>query len=243
MNLSYFDFYISNGLKPIPVFKDSKRPVAKGWNLDWSEERWRPYFLTDEYNIGIVLGDIIDVEGDTPEACDLLERMIDGVKRPKFRSSKSVHNLFLNPDPNLTRVVFNDIEFRGHKHQSVAPPSLHSDGCKYSFLEGTEWPIPPMPQELLDYYHRNLKEKEFAVEEKIFSQPKIRKGCIKTICKTCNREYFIHEKRLILEVKAFRENDSLWMCHLCRKMDIRNLCRKIKKKDREILSSKNWMPQ
>ena len=115
--IRFFDKYVELGLKPIPIYHNSKTPVASKWNENWSVKRWRPYFEESEYNIGILLGDIIDVEGDSEEANDLLERMIDGCERPRFRSSKSVHNLFINPDPSLTRFVFNGIEFRAHKHQ------------------------------------------------------------------------------------------------------------------------------
>ena len=86
--IRYFDKYVEIGLKPIPIYKFQKCPVSDGWNKDWSIDRWRPYFNTNELNIGILLGDIIDVEGDSDEANDLLERMIDGCSRPRFRSSK-----------------------------------------------------------------------------------------------------------------------------------------------------------
>lgn len=234
-SLEYFDKYVSKGLKPIAIYKNSKRPVGNEWNQNWSIEKWRPFFLDEEYNMGIILGDIIDVEGDCPESCDLLERMIDGVKRPKFRSSKSVHNLFQTPDPELTRLVFNGIEFRGNLHQSVVPPSFHSDGCKYSFLHDTEWPVPPMPDELRDYYFKNKSERTIVKKQvaKVSRGPRPRKRINfefkKTVCKICSNSYYIHEKRLILEVKAFREFNLQWMCHGCREIDMRDACRRIRK--------------
>ena len=97
--LNFFDKYVAAGLRPIAVYCDTKKPIIAGWNENWTIERWRPYFENGNYNMGILLGNIVDVEGDTEEANDLLERMIDGALRPKFRSSKSIHNLFINPDP------------------------------------------------------------------------------------------------------------------------------------------------
>lgn len=233
-HLDYFDGYVLRGLKPIAVYKNSKQPVGTGWNQDWSIEKWRPFFETDQYNMGIILGDIIDVEGDSPDACDRLERMIDGMKRPKFISSKSVHNLFQNPDPeNLTRAVIGGIEFRAHLHQSVVPPSIHNDGCKYRFLEGTVWPPPPMPDELREYYFNGRPEKKsnLLLQTKAHGpKPKKRlnSGFKKTVCKICNCSYYIHKKRLILEVRAFREFNIPWMCHGCREFDMRDACRRIR---------------
>lgn len=229
--LPYFDGYVSKGLKPIAVYKYQKRPVGEFWNKNWSINRWRPYFETDKYNMGIILGDIIDVEGDSEEACEFLEKMIKNVKRPNFRSSKSVHNLFLNPDPNLTRTVINGIEFRGYLHQSVVPPSFHSKGCKYSFLDNSKWPIPPMPDELKDFYFKNKKE----VIVKKPRRKKIKQDYKKTTCNICKDFFYIHEKRLLLEVKAFKEFNLLWMCRGCRKIDIKKTCNHLREKNVSML--------
>ena len=226
--LTFFDKYVALGLKPIAVFKDSKKPACQGWNEDWSIERWREYFLTDEYNMGILLGDIVDVEGDTNEANDLLQRMIDGVPCPKFRSSKSVHYLFQNPLPDLTRKVFDGIEFRGHRHQSVVPPSIHSDGNFYAWLEGSKFPVPPMPDELLSFYHRNNTEKPQAIPRKRIRQKK-NKDYSKTQCNCCQKHFMMHKKRLVLEVRSLRTLNLKWMCRSCREIDLRQMCRDIRK--------------
>jgi hypothetical protein len=229
--LKFFDKYVELGLKPIAVYKDSKKPVCQGWNEDWSSDRWRDYFKTNDYNMGILLGDIVDVEGDTEEANDLLQRMIDGICCPKFRSSKSIHNLFLNPDPNLTRRVFNNIEFRGNRHQSVVPPSIHTEGNCYSWLEGSKFPIPPMPEELLNFYLKNCFEKPKQEQKQKPASRKIRikDGHTKTHCNCCSNKYFIHKKRLMLEVRAFRNFNLKWLCRSCREIDLRESCREIRK--------------
>ena len=74
--LDYFDGYVKKGLKPIAIHKESKRPIEKEWNLNWSVQRWRDYFHTYQYNMGIILGDIIDVEADCKNASILLESLI-----------------------------------------------------------------------------------------------------------------------------------------------------------------------
>ena len=225
--IRFFDKYVELGLKPIPIYYNSKTPVASKWNENWSVKRWRPYFEESEYNIGILLGDIIDVEGDSEEANDLLERMIDGCERPRFRSSKSVHNLFINPDPSLTRFVFNGIEFRAHKHQSVMPPSYHEDGSSYQWLTGSKFPIPPMPEELVNFYVRNRTQKRKKTRIPP-PKPKEREGIKLTCCNKCQKKFPLHQKRILLEVQAFRQKNMLWMCRYCRPIDIRQDCRLIR---------------
>lgn len=225
----HFDSYVRLGLRPIAIFKDSKCPIGTNWNKDWSIERWRPYFEFNDYNMGILLGDIIDVEADTEEANDLLLRMIDDAPHPMFRSSKSIHHLFTSPDKNLTRAVYGGIEFRGHLHQSVLPPSIHSDGCKYRWLIKSKFPISPMPEELLRYYFSNKKLDNKPKKTTNRIKRKIKEGHKRTECRICKNKFYIHRKRLILEVKAFREQNLPWMCHGCRELDMREPCRIIRK--------------
>jgi len=216
--LDYFDGYIKKGLRPIAIHKESKRPVEKEWNIRWSPQRWRRYFNDDKYNMGIILGDIIDVEADTPEACLLLERLIGDSIHPKFSSSKSTHNLFLNPDNSLTRKIIKGIEFRGNMHQSVVPPSIHEEGVTYSFLKGSNWPIPPMPINLRNFYFSNINKSV------------LRKGNVKTFCNQCQKDFYIAKKRLLLEVKSFQSFHLKWMCNQCREIDVKEECRKVRKK-------------
>jgi len=231
--LKFFDAYVKLGLKPIPIQPESKKPITLEWNINWSVDRWRSYFenTTKNYNMGILLGDIVDVEGDSEEANDLLERMIDGAPRPKFRSNKSIHNLFINPDPDLTCLKIQEvkIEFRGYTVQSIVPPSQHTSGQKYCWLQDSKFPIPPMPQELKEFYFRNRK-----VNDKKFSKHKtkqiqrLRKHCRKTTCNCCKERFFINQRRLALEVAAFAKFGLRWMCHGCRELDVRESCRQIR---------------
>lgn len=222
--LNYFDKYVRWGLKPIAVYRQTKCPIGKSWNENWSPEKWRHYFEQDDkFNMGIVLGDIIDVEGDTQEANDVISKMTHRIDHPMFVSSKSVHHLFKSPDPTFRMWKFKGIEFRGDKHQSVVPPSKHEQGETYSWLKITK--IPPMPQELWQFYLDNFRHTEIRYKE----TGKNKEGYIKTTCNSCKKQVYIHKKRLKLEVQAFREHNSLWFCHQCRKIDVRNECREIRK--------------
>lgn len=227
--IDFFDKYVSLGLQPIALYPGTKRPVEPAWNKSWSPERWRPYFAHGEHNVGLLLGDVVDVEGDTNDANDLLERMIDGRPRPMYRSAKSVHNLFANPDPNLTRLAINGIEFRAWAHMSVAPPSRHTDGTMYRWLSGSVFPVPQMPDELSQFYFRNRR----AAPSQQQQEPRAERGKPrnrhKTHCNSCGAKFPINPTRLRIEVRAFRMHGMLWMCRRCRSIDIRPACRDVRR--------------
>ena len=226
MYLKFFDLYVSLGLKPIAI--QGKRPLnGKGWNRDWSIEKWRPFFENETpCNMGILLGDIVDVEGDTPEANDILNKMLEGIPHPKFKSCKSTHHLFLTPDKNLTRRVFKGIEFRGKLHQSVVPPSIHENGVSYNWLTESEFPIPKMPEELTNFYFRNCQEKREIKKHPL--KKKNKEGYRQTKCNICKKSFFIHIKRLKLEVAGFSTHGTTWACHGCRQIDLRDYCRSLR---------------
>ena len=227
----WFELYVQAGFQPIAVFKEKKAPVGMGWNLNWTAEKWRPYFeIEDAYDMGILLGDIIDVEGDTEEANDLLMQMTEYAPHPMFRSQKSTHHLFLNPYPELTIKKFNGMEFRANRHQSVVPPSTHKSGAKYGWLAGSKFRVPEMPQELMDYYELNNKCK---------TADRSKPGHTQIDCRICKEAYFIHKKRLILELRAFKKLKLPWMCHGCREFDIRESCRSIRSTLNHASNQKN----
>lgn len=225
--IDFFDKYVSIGLRPIALYPGTKKPVETAWNKSWSSERWRPYFVQGEHNIGLLLGDVVDVEGDTDDANDLLERMIDGKPRPMYKSAKSVHNLFANPDPSLTRLAINGIEFRAWSHMSVAPPSRHTDGTMYRWLAGSAFPIPSMPDELWQFYLRNRRSPTQSQEPR--AERRKPRNRHKTHCNSCGANFPINPTRLRIEVRAFRMHGLLWMCRRCRRIDIRPACREVRR--------------
>ncbi|MFX6202006.1 bifunctional DNA primase/polymerase, partial [Acinetobacter baumannii] len=77
--------------------------VQPAWNENWEEDQARNYFRRHpDCNIGLLLGDIVDVEGDTAEANYRLSRIVAGYPHPMYSSNRSVHHLFVNPDPQLS---------------------------------------------------------------------------------------------------------------------------------------------
>jgi hypothetical protein len=224
--LKFFDQYSKVGYKPIPLYQNSKIPVEKNWNSDWSPQRWRPYFERGTYNMGFLLGEILDIEGDTEEGNFFIAKLIGNTPHPMFQSQKSVHHLFINPDPNLTRISHGGIEFRAYKHQSAVPPSIHSDGATYKWLKDSIALPPPMPDTLLKFYHTfKSKYAPRTKRKKDGSKP----GHCKTMCNCCSQFFYMHKKRLNLEVLAFRKIGKLWICRRCRGENIKQECKSIRK--------------
>lgn len=219
--IDFFDRYTREfGWRVIPVYPSSKIPVGLGWNSTYNVERSRSYVhYHPNTNIGLLLGDVIDVEGDTPEANRLLESLLDGYAHPMYESSKSVHHLFRSPDDDLTALKRNGIEFRGHRHYSVIPPSVHAGGAAYTWLVEPQAAIPPMPPALEEFYNKHKRPRKTAWK----------KGFVEAKCGLCGLTEPIHKKRHDLEVIAFRHHGLDWECHRCRKVDVRDLCREIRK--------------
>ena len=222
--LRHFDYYVLLGFKIIPLYPKSKVPIGHGWNRDWNEEQARQTLESNRNaNIGLLLGDILDVEGDTPEANDFLDNLIGDYPHLCYCGSKSKHHLFLNPDQSLTRVCKNDIEFRAYKHQSVLPPSIHPDGEAYRWLDETI-PVQPMPDALFQFY------KSLRSSAKPNNRRKLPRGWIRPWCSVCQEKETINSRRYKLEVTAFSQFGRKWECHRCRNLDLRDICRKLKRK-------------
>jgi hypothetical protein len=218
--IEHFDALTKLGLKIIPLRVNSKAPICRNWQRKWDREEARSYFeRNDNLNMGILLGNVIDIEGDSPSANGLIDALVKDKPHPVYCSSKSKHHLFLNPDPNLTIFKYRQIEFRGWRHQSVIPPSRHYDGTIYQWHKDFFFPIPEMPPRLLQFF------------EKARNIDKIKHGHIKAYCSICKRKRFLHRKRWNLELIGFQELGFKWSCHDCREFDMRAIVRKIRKRD------------
>ena len=221
----YFDQLSALGLKAIPLRPYAKIPLCKKW-ADIHPDQNRYYLkCRPTSNIGLLLGEIVDVEGDSEEANQIIIDLIGDCPHPQYRSTKSIHHLFLNPDPNLTVLTHKKIEFRGHRHQSVLPPSRMSDGTEYVWLPESKFPVPPMPERLLAFY-RSLRTDR---------RSPLKPGHMKIHCHECREECFLHAKRFQLEVEAFREIGQKWTCQQCRTIDLRPICRTMRKR-RQVLN-------
>lgn len=218
--IDYFDLYTNEyDWKIIPIFSRSKIPVTKKWHSSYNCEWSRFYIETHpNVNIGLLLGKIVDVEGDTPESNTILKKLLEGNKHPTYCSSKSIHHLFISPDPKLTCLKFDGIEFRGNKHYSVVPPSIHAGGVSYKWITDPKCGIPEMPNALRDLYESNKKKNS-----------NIKPGFVIQTCPLCKYKQPIHEKRLKLEIKAFEDSGLNWSCRYCRHIDVRKTCRLIRR--------------
>lgn len=218
--LEYFDLY-NNKLnwQIIPLRPGTKLPFTKGWNSSYDRDAMRSYFINDDdYNIGLKLGEIIDVEADDEHSNAQLTRLTNSTPHPHYKSTKSIHHLFQTPDPSLTRIVIHGMEFRGHKHQSVLPPSI-VDGVKYQWIDTCGFVVPPLPESLLNLYHKHDKMMRTMYTDK----------WVMPWCAACFKQRRpIHRKRYELEIIAFKQLGQKWQCHKCRKIDVRPICRKIK---------------
>ncbi len=174
--LEFFDIYTNRFKWQVtPIAVNSKAPILKDWNKKYDKLYIRNLIEENpDYNLGLCLGKIVDVEADTPEANKTLTQMLGDYPHPQYRSSRSVHHLFLTPDPKLTKVIVEDIEFRGHKHQSLLPPSTVGN-VDYKWINA-EFPIPPLPKSLLKFYWKFVRR--FVRPAEIWTCKKCKKKCI-----------------------------------------------------------------
>ena len=218
--LDHFDVLTARGLRVIPLRENSKVPMCKGWSREWDRDKARAKLeIFPDANIGLLLGDIIDVEGDSEEANRLIHGLIGDYPHPSYQSVRSVHHLFVTPDPKLRIVRVGDVEFRGHGHQSVLPPSSHF-GFRYHWLKNFRFPPPEMPDRLRIFYERHTR-----------GTADCRKpGHMRVWCCECQETVWIHGKRFYDELAVFKLLDQKWSCHQCRTLDLRSACRMLRAK-------------
>ena len=214
--LDQFEALTSRGLKVIPLHPASKVPMYKKWNRFWSKDYCFSILTkTPKANLGLLLGKVMDVEGDTDEANSFLNSLLKDIPHPCYSSAKSFHHLFLNPFPDLTICRYRGIEFRAKNHQSVLPPSCHKDGTSYEWVS-QEFPIPSLPSRLLQLLEFIPRRKD------------LKPGHTTWLCSICKNREYIHEKRLELEKIALKSFGLQWMCRKCRTIDLRPICKKLR---------------
>ena len=221
--LEHFDALTKHGIKVIPLRENSKAPMCKGWNRDWDRDMCRARLQRfPEANIGILLGDIVDVEGDNQESNRELLDLIGDYPHPTYHSNRSTHHLFQSPDNKLRLLKVGKLEFRGYGHQSVLPPSQCA-GIEYKWLKEFRFPIPEMPKQLFIFYEKN--KLGFKHRNKILVKP----GHMQVWCSECREKCYLHKKRFKLELEAFQILGLYWQCWGCRLVDLRPACRLIRK--------------
>jgi hypothetical protein len=229
--LEHFDGYRGIGFKVIPLHPFSKTPVFRYWNRGYDHDRCRDFIEKHHCNLGLLLGDLLDVETDAPEAGEWLDRVLGDYPHPRYVSSRSVHHLFLNPEPRLTVAKADGIEFRANRHQSVLPPSVHEDGTKYQWLKPFVWPVPKLPEALVELLRAAIKAQPQKRKRRLRV---VKKGHCRPWCRCCEAKVFMNRQRYNLEVEAFGEVGYPWMCRTCREVDVRQRCRDLRRRLNEV---------
>lgn len=221
-SLQTFEFYTNLGYKVIPLHYSTKIPIFKSWNKFHNKNKLREFFITNpaEFNFGILLGEIIDVEGDSDEANTYLDHIFKDIPHPVYSSSKSKHHIFRNRNKKITRTSYKNIEYRAFMHQSVIPPSVHEDGTKY------EWITEISAVKDIAFLPQNLENQ---LRKCVFKKTNIVKpDYLEIVCNQCKRKTYIHKKRFSAEIEVLKTLKMKWSCNKCRTIDLRPLVKKLK---------------
>lgn len=217
------DEYLKLNWYLIPVYYGTKIPINDKWNI--KKEKSNNLSLMENLgcNIGLLLGEIIDVEADTKEKDEMLNSILSKYPHPIYKSSKYNHHLFQNPYKNLTRFSKNGIEFRANRHYSLLPPSKHPNGEIYEWL--TDFTvIPPFPLELKKIFSQLGGDHVLYLKGKDIGSDKF------LHCNKCKRKVRMPQERYILEQYAFHLLNCQWECNKCRKKDIFEFIRQLRLK-------------
>lgn len=221
-NLEILNFYHSLGYQPIPLFYKTKTPIYKNWNSNYDYESVLDYVsqYKQQINFGILLGNIIDIEGDCADSNKTIDDLLHDVKHPCFLSAKSKHHLFRSNIKNLTRIVVDNVEFRGYKHQSVVPPSKHEDGYEYKWI--TEIfdtkNIPYLPENIESYILSRLKPEPQNKKKRL-----LKPNHTTAKCNKCEKSILISKIRLQKELYFLQKDKAAWECNKCRNFDLRKI--------------------
>ena len=134
---------------------NDKKPIGNEWqNRRYAVDELRRRFdANPALNVGIVLGEVIDVECDSPEAEQALLRWFDGVEPQtiSWQSARGKHRLFLNDARfaslgAVVKVEGVEVRLGGSKGaQSLLPPSV-TDEFTREWINGPETPIADLPE-------------------------------------------------------------------------------------------------
>lgn len=210
------ELYEKLGWIIIPIKPNTKQPFLPGWQK--ATKTNISYFKEHDCNVGLLLGNIIDVEADNKHGNDILERKLkDAPPHPTYQSAKSIHHLFQNSN-HLPYYTTQGIEFRSYKHCSTLPPSV-VNGVEYKWLVDCSTPLPEVPSDLLGFYNycKNIKIQRYET-------PK---------CFSCEKNKYREKACFERESIAFRHLNLRWICVKCRtkklQRHIKELCRQAKK--------------
>ena len=172
----YAQLYGEKGLSVLPVSRKTKKPFIK-WgkeatsDLEKIAEWWKKY---PNANIGIVMGSgAIDIETDYHDETDgedSLKMFFEdhGESIPEtiaFRSGGGgVHRLYkCDAVISSGTGILPGVDFRGNGGYAIMPPSIHSNGKQYAWLDGCapgEIAIAELPQILLNLLLEKIPKAE-----------------------------------------------------------------------------------
>lgn len=141
--------YIKKGCAPIPIPPREKAPRTKNWpELRLSESEITASFR-EEDNIGLLLGapsgNLIDVDGDVPEARAAFPVFLPPTESVHGRQGSPGSHCWYRTDeaPDSERFTDPDgtclVELRSTGEQTLVPPSVHPSG---ELLRWEKWGIP-----------------------------------------------------------------------------------------------------
>lgn len=208
-------YYKNLGYNIIPLYYNTKIPMFKNWYKLNSNQQIAD-ILDTEVNFGMILGDVVDIEGDSQSANDFIDNMFHNTPHPIFESNKSRHHLFRSRFKKLSRIVVGGVEYRGHKHQSVIPPSKHEAGVKYKWISDicSFDCLPLLPNFIEDIIISNLpKNKNHKNKKRAGCKP----GHVQAYCDKCKSQKYLHEVKFLKEKEFFTLRGQKWMCRTCSK--------------------------
>ena len=209
-----FEKYLDFGYKPILLHHNTKIPIFFGWQKKYNYKTYYDLLNNSnkKYNIGFLLGEIVDIEGDTEEANEILNRYFLTINHPIYKSKKSYHHLFKNSYRNISRIQINNFEIRGFSHQSVVPPS-NVDYAQEDYI----W-----TEDLIHFNELPEIPKDFTLDFKISSlktnikKNKHDKSKSGIWCYVCKNKFLLNKQLLNTQIKKFKLTNQKWKCKICK---------------------------
>lgn len=162
--------YVDRGMALTPIRPRDKRPYLPGWGkrpIRTREQVKQHWANNPDDNVGLILGNVVDLEFDSEWGKDHIERFTTPEERQtvSWWGRKSQHRNYL-PPTNAARLgnvlAVEDVELRlgaDGQSQSVLPPSIHPSGCEYQWVEGlAPWQVEilPCPEGIIEFLEERI---------------------------------------------------------------------------------------
>ena len=153
----YAQRYASRGLAVVPIPVGQKSPVLRSWQrLRIEPEKVADYFNGNALNIGILLGEpsggVVEVDCDVQEAVAAAPYFLSKTARSGRESSPESHWWYRSQGIRSKKFQDADgamlLELRSTGCQTLVAPSLHPEGDRYLWAEGTREIVEISPKEL-----------------------------------------------------------------------------------------------